>query len=48
MIKKQLVLPILIFLGTMIAVLAFDVNLMYCVLADALLGLLLLRDAKYN
>ena len=48
LVKKQLVLPILIFLGTMIAVLAFDVNLMYCVLADALLGLLLLRDAKYN
>ena len=48
LIKKQLVLPILIFLGTMIAVLAFDVNLMYCVLADAIIGLLLLRDAKYN
>lgn len=46
--KKQLALPILIFLGTMIAVLAFDVNLMYCVLADAAIGLLLLRDAKYN
>ena len=48
LVKKQLLLPILIFLGTMIAVLAFDVNLMYCVLADAIIGLLLLRDAKYN
>lgn len=48
LVKKQLLLPILIFLGTMTAVLAFDVNLMYCVLADAIIGLALLRDAKYN
>lgn len=48
LVKKQLLLPILIFLGTMAAVLAFDVNLMYCVLADAIIGLALLRDAKYN
>lgn len=45
--KKQLI-PILICVGTFIAALFFNVNLMYCVLVDALLGLLLLRDPKYN
>ncbi|MDD3115465.1 MAG: chromate transporter [Anaerovibrio sp.] len=48
LIKKQQALPILIFLGTMTAVLAFDVNLMYCVIVDGLIGLLLLRSPKYN
>ena len=48
LVKKKLLLPILIFLGTFAAVLIFDVNLMYCVLADGILGLLLLRDPKYN
>lgn len=45
--KKQLI-PILIFIGTFIAALVFEVNLMYCVLVDALIGLLLLRNPKYN
>lgn len=45
--KKQLI-PILIFIGTFIAALIFEVNLMYCVLVDALIGLLLLRNPKYN
>lgn len=46
--KKKLLLPCLIFLGTMAAVLAFDVNLMYCVIVDGLIGLALLRNPKYN
>lgn len=46
--KKKLVLPCLIFFGTMLAVLAFDVNLMYCVIVDGLIGLALLRNPKYN
>lgn len=46
--KKKLMLPILIFLGTLFAVLVFDINLMYCVIVDGLLGLLLLRQPKYN
>lgn len=46
--KKKLLLPCLIFLGTMVAVLAFDVNLMYCVIVDGLIGLALLRNPKYN
>ncbi len=46
--KKKQILPVLIFLGTMFAVLAFDVNLMYCVIVDGLIGLMLLRDPKYN
>ena len=46
--KKKQLIPCLIFFGTMLAVLAFDVNLMYCVIVDGLLGLMLLRDPKYN
>ena len=46
--KKKLLLPCLIFLGTMVAVLAFDVNLMYCMIVDGLIGLALLRNPKYN
>ncbi len=45
--KKQLI-PILIFIGTFVASLVFDVNPMYCVIVDAIIGLILLRDPKYN
>jgi len=45
--KKQLI-PILICIATFIAALIFEVNLMYCVLVDAFIGLLLLRSPKYN
>lgn len=48
LLKKKQLIPILIFTITLIAVLVFDVNLMYCVIADGIAGLLLLRDAKYN
>ena len=46
--KKKLLLPILIALGTFVASLCFNVNPMYCVLVDAIIGLMLLRDPKYN
>ena len=46
--KKKLLLPILIALGTFVASLCFKVNPMYCVLVDAIIGLMLLRDPKYN
>ncbi len=46
--KKKLLIPILIALGTFIASLCFNVNPMYCVLVDAIIGLMLLRDPKYN
>lgn len=45
--KKKLILPLLIILGTFIANYFFDVNLMYAVLFDGFLGYLLLRDKKY-
>lgn len=46
--KKKLLLPILITIGTFIASFFFEVNVMYLVLVDGLLGFLLLRDPKYN
>lgn len=45
--KKKLLLPLLIILGTFVANYFFDVNLMYAVLADAVLGFFCLRDKKY-
>lgn len=45
--KKKLVLPLLIIAGTFVANYFFDVNLMYAVIVDAILGFLLLRDRKY-
>lgn len=48
LIKKKQLIPILIFAGTLIAALVFEVNPMYCVLVDAIAGLLLLRDPKYS
>ena len=46
--KKKLVLPLLIILGTFVANLFFDVNIMLLVVIDGIIGLLLMRDAKYN
>ncbi len=46
--KKKLLLPIAIILFTFIANLVFDVNIMLLVLIDGILGLLFLRDRKYN
>ena len=46
--KKKLVIPLLIIVGTFVANYFFDVNLMYAILVDALLGFMLLRDEKYS
>lgn len=45
--KKKLVLPSLIIVGTFVANYFFNVNLMYAVIVDGILGFFLLRDAKY-
>ena len=46
--KKKLAIPLLIIVGTFVANYFFDVNLMYAILVDALLGFMLLRDEKYS
>lgn len=46
--KKKLALPLLIILGTFVANYVFDVNLMYAVIVDGILGFCLLRDTKYS
>ncbi|MBQ5600720.1 MAG: chromate transporter [Phascolarctobacterium sp.] len=46
--KKKLAIPLLIIVGTFVANYFFDVNLMYAILVDAMLGFMLLRDEKYS
>lgn len=46
--KKRLVLPLAILAGTFAAQLFFGTNLMLLIAIDGFLGLLLLRDAKYD
>ena len=46
--KKKLILPLVIIVATFIANVVFDVNLMYLVLIDGIVGLLCMRDAKYD
>ena len=46
--KKKLALPLLILVGTFCAQFFFGVPLMLLIVLDGLIGLLLLRDAKYN
>ena len=45
--KKKLALPLLVIVGTFIANYCFNVNLMYAVIVDAIIGFFLLRDKKY-
>ena len=45
--KKKFALPLLIIVGTFIANYFFNVNLMYAVVVDAIIGFFLLRDKKY-
>lgn len=45
--KKKLTLPLVIIVGTFIANYFFNVNLMYAVIVDAIIGFFLLRDKKY-
>ena len=47
-VRKKLLLPILIIAVTFAANLFFDVNIMLLVLIDGLIGLLCMRDKKYN
>ena len=46
--KKKLLLPTVIIIGTFIANIFFDVNIMILVLIDGLIGLFLLRDKKFS
>ena len=45
---KKLLLPIAIIIGTFVANLFFDVNIMLLVAIDGVIGLLLMRDKKYE
>ena len=47
-IKKRLVLPLIILTATFFLALVFKINIMFLVLADGLIGLLLMRDRKYD
>lgn len=47
-VKKKLVLPILILLGTFIANVFFDVNIMMLVVIDAVIGILAMQHHKYD
>ena len=46
--KRKLILPILIVLATFIANVVFEINIMYLILTDGLIGLLFMRSAKYD
>lgn len=46
--KKKLLIPIVITIGTFIASFFYDVNVMYLILIDGVIGFLFLRDPKYN
>lgn len=45
---KKLILPMLIIIGTFIANLFFDTNIMVLILIDGIIGLLFMRAAQYN
>ena len=47
-VKKRLVLPLLIMAGSFLASYALGINVMYIVLVDAIIGILLMQDKKYN
>lgn len=46
--KKRLLLPVLIIVGTFVANYFLDVNLILLIAIDGLIGLLAMRDARYN
>ncbi|MBQ7476216.1 MAG: chromate transporter [Selenomonadaceae bacterium] len=46
--KKKLILPIVIIIGTFVANLFFDVNIMLLVAIDGVIGFFLMRDKKYS
>ncbi len=47
-IKKKLILPLLIMAGSFIASYFFNVNIMYIILVDAIIGFLLMQKPEYN
>ena len=46
--EKKLILPIVIIVGTFVANLFFDVNIMLLVAIDGVIGFFLLRDKKFS
>ena len=46
--RKKLILPLLIIIGTFVANLFFDTNIMVLILIDGIIGFLFMRDALYN
>ena len=46
--KKKLLLPMLIIIGTFVANLFFDTNIMVLILIDGIIGFLFMRAAQYN
>lgn len=46
--KKNLVLPLLIMAGTFAASYFFKINIMYIILVDAVIGLFLMKESKYD
>lgn len=47
-IQKKLALPIAIIAATFIGTVVFDLNMMYLIILDGLIGFLVLRDHKYD
>lgn len=46
--KKKLVLPMLIMLGSFVGSYFLKINIMYIILVDAIIGITLMQDPKYN
>lgn len=46
--KKQLILPLVILVGTFVANVFFDVNIMALVIIDAIIGVIFLQNRKYD
>ena len=46
--KKKLVLPLIIMIGSFIGAYVFDINIMYIILVDAIVGVVLMQSAKYD
>lgn len=47
-IQRKLALPIAIIAATFIGTVVFDLNMMYLIILDGLIGFLVLRDHKYD
>lgn len=47
-VKKKLVLPMLIIVGTFVGSIVFDINIMELIVIDGIIGFMCMRAAKYN